>query len=392
MERQVLGSCVKSREAYEATKNCDLKDTFSDAGKIVWEMLSTYYERDDKATCIDEALLSKRIESAYPKHSKAILNNICLDDTLSVPNVLQEIIALTKENIRVQLISALSNSQDKEVEKLLSKWEDVGSLVQGKEAVLYNATAVADLVEREQDEHKIALLPAALNKALGGGIKPQHHVLIFSLTDMGKTLFTLNAAYGFVKQGLRVGYFGNEDPGGDLMMRFLIRLTGMTKEEIKAQPDKAQQLADERNYHNFFLFEMAPGTPKEMEDNVVQHDLDIVIVDQIRNIDMKEDHKVSQMEKAATAVRNMAKRRNIPIISVSQASDSASGKAVLGRGDVDSSNVGLPGQVDLMIGIGATEEMEARGQRTLSFPKNKISGEKVPLGIQFDYRLMKVTG
>jgi hypothetical protein len=52
--------------------------------------------------------------------------------------------------------------------------------------------------------------------------------------------------------------------------------------------------------------------------------------------------------------------------------------------------VGIPGQADLMIGIGATAEMEATGQRMLSFPKNKLGGIKQPLSVFFNTQYMKV--
>ena len=91
-----------------------------------------------------------------------------------------------------------------------------------------------------------------------------------------------------------------------------------------------------------------------------------------------------QLEKAATEARNLAKSRRVLVVSVTQAGDSATGKAVLGRGDVDSSNVGIPGQVDLMIGVGATSEQEKNNVRVLSFPKNKLSGRHEHFMINID--------
>ena len=52
-------------------------------------------------------------------------------------------------------------------------------------------------------------------------------------------------------------------------------------------------------------------------------------------------------------------------------------------GDVDSSNTGIPGACDVMIGIGASGEDEASGRRVLSLPKNKRSGRHdfFPVGV-----------
>ena len=105
---------------------------------------------------------------------------------------------------------------------------------------------------------------------------------------------------------------------------------------------------------------------------------------------MDSESRTQALEKAATEARNLARRRNIPVVSVTQAGDSASGRAILDRGDIDSSNVGIPGQADLMIGIGATGEMENQNMRTLSFPKNKLSGKHTPISVAIDPLLSKV--
>jgi len=88
----------------------------------------------------------------------------------------------------------------------------------------------------------------------------------------------------------------------------------------------------------------------------------------------RDGNRVIQLEQAATFARNMAKKYNIVVISVTQAGDSASGKASLEMGDVDFSNTGIPAQADVMLGIGMTSDMESSGQRVFSLPKNKITG------------------
>ena len=110
----------------------------------------------------------------------------------------------------------------------------------------------------------------------------------------------------------------------------------------------------------------------------------------MRNIDVKSDNRVVGLERAATEARNLGKRRKVLVVSISQAGDSASGKRVLDRGDVDFSNVGIPGQCDLMIGLGADENMERSNLRMISLPKNKISGDHDPIVITIDPTISKV--
>ncbi len=110
----------------------------------------------------------------------------------------------------------------------------------------------------------------------------------------------------------------------------------------------------------------------------------------MRNLNVESENRTQALEKAATSARNLAKRNNVLVVSVTQAADSASGKTILDRGDVDGSNVGIPGQCDLMIGIGADKHMEDTGARFLSFPKNKLSGRHTPIPVMFNYALSKV--
>jgi archaellum biogenesis ATPase FlaH len=232
--------------------------------------------------------------------------------------------------------------------------------------------------------------PPALNEVLDGGAKPGHHILVFAPTEMGKTLFVINAVAGFLKQGLRVLYCGNEDPAADILMRLMTRLTGMTKHEIRDNPTKAEKLLGERNWSKLTLASLAPGTFKQIHDLVDKYDPRVVVLDQLRNIAVDSENRTQALEKAATSARNLGKSKGLLVVSVTQAADSASGKTVLGRGDVDSSNVGIPGQCDLMIGIGADSSMEDQGLRILSLPKNKLSGKHTPIPVTFNYALSRI--
>jgi hypothetical protein len=134
------------------------------------------------------------------------------------------------------------------------------------------------------------------------------------------------------------------------------------------------RLAREMGYDNWIAARMYPGSPAEIGALCEEYQPDILVIDQLRNIRMKEDNYVQKLEKAASAARNLGKRYDCLVLSVTQAGDSASGKPVLDMGDVDSSNTGIPAQADVMVGIGCSEDDKDNGRRVLSLPKNKRSG------------------
>ena len=99
---------------------------------------------------------------------------------------------------------------------------------------------------------------------------------------------------------------------------------------------------------------------------------------------------MQKLEKAATAARNLGKSNNVLVVSITQAGDSASGKGPLEMGDVDSSNTGIPAQVDVMVGLGATHDDEQGFRRIVSLPKNKRSGRHEFFPVRIEPQLSNI--
>jgi hypothetical protein len=72
------------------------------------------------------------------------------------------------------------------------------------------------------------------------------------------------------------------------------------------------------------------------------------------------------------------------MVSLTQAGNSATDKAVVEISDIDSSKVGIPAQGDLIIAIGADQQMKASGVRIINLPKNKLSGKHEFFEAHFD--------
>jgi archaellum biogenesis ATPase FlaH len=391
VERKILSAAIYSREVFEELLSVDVTDGLSDQGLIVWEALDDYYQHDRAAKNVDKETVITRLERKYPKHAQLFASLITSLEPVSALNVLADVLELKKSAVMEDLSLAFASKDDKKIDKLLDKYTKYRDSDGDCETTeIYQDYDVEDLVAKSSGDHRIRLLPATLNAQCDGGALRQHHIVVFAPTDMGKTLMGINLAYGFITQGLRTLYCGNEDPALDIVLRMLTRLTKMDKYEIRKNPREAHRIARERGYENFIMAELSPGTPEELKKLVEEHKPDVLIVDQIRNLDMGEANRVLQLERAATTMRNIGKQYNILPVSLTQAADSATGKLILSRGDIDFSNVGIPGTADLLIGIGATEELESQGYRMISFVKNKLSGIKTPLKVKFDPRYSRV--
>lgn len=398
-ERRLLASCLQSRKAFDSVADHIAREDLTEQGQLLLDHVTRYFERDAKADRADPDLLVASIcrELPNPKHHQVFKDMVASLGALQVSpeNAVADYLAVKREKVGNTLASALAAGRAPDiVGPLVAKYADLLESELNptqEEARVFVGASVKDLVAaRNRDGGLIRVFPNVLNERLDGGLLRGHHVVIFARPEVGKTAFVINAIRGFLKQGLRVAYVGNEDPLEDIVLRTVSCLADLTKHEVIDDPDTADRVARENGYENLVLASMTPGTPKEIEGLVIEHKPDVIVIDQLRNLMVGEENFTRQLERAAQAVRAIGKKHNALVLSVTQAGDSASGKSILDMGDVDSSNTGIPAQADVMIGIGMSREDELQGRRVLSLPKNKAGGNHDSFPVRVDLTKSKV--
>lgn len=397
-ERKIVAAILKDRKSWELLKDRLEPTELSPEASTLMTVAGAFYTTDPAALTCDMEIIKNRVERQIQSNKLVKVLHGILDSLpeVSAVNLTDEILELKRHAVGLKLSSALAaGKHGGDTLDLISLYQgmvgaaDVSSSLEASGEI--TGLSVEELFKTSfNTDNLIKIYPKSLNERLDGGARPGHHILVFAPTEMGKTLVAINMVAGFLHQKLGVLYIGNEDPAEDLLLRLGTRLSGMNKYEIRDNPKRAQDLIDARSAGLFTIAPLAPGTFAEISQLVRKYHPKVVILDQLRNIDVKSENRTQALERAATEARNLAKRYGLVVISVAQASDSASGKASLNRGDVDSSNVGIPGQCDVMIGVGATEEMERNNSRMFSFPKNKLSGRHEPITVTIDPQLSKV--
>ena len=164
---------------------------------------------------------------------------------------------------------------------------------------------------------------------------------------------------------------------------------------MMADPQRAQKISAEKGIGNLSVYDLTPGDARQLEDLVEETESDIVIIDQIRNMNALNTAAkdiTRRMDQAAQEFRAMLKRQDVLGISIAQAYAGEHGKKVVwyGPDDIDSSRVGLAASGDLVIGIGADENMLEQDRRALSIGKNKLGDTKKGIITHFDLRHSKV--
>ena len=390
MERRVLSALLHSREAYDKLQPIlDLSD-FGDRVKIVVEQVIAFYEQDLEAKKVDIDYLCDYFQRTMPKHADMFSMLVRGLEEVSSPNIVKEYLDFKKQQIALSLSQACINNDSASIERFIEKYSSITHSEQEQEGI-YVAPDLSSLIKQSSPDNLVSIYPKALNEALGGGVPEGTHIVLFARPEVGKSMVSINMAAGFLMQGKKVLYVGNEDPAPNMLMRFYSRLSGMRKAEIYQKPDEARRLSQERGIDLLVFAALSPGSIPEIRALLKQHKPDVLFLDQMTNLNCKIEGQVEKYLYLAQQIRALTKKHGLITVSVCQAGDSASNKLVLEMGDVFYSNTAIPAQADVMIGVGCNKDFEAQGRRMLSLAKNKLSGVHEPFAVSVDPTLSKVT-
>lgn len=374
MIRKILAACLESREFYDKARQ--FISPSDSASSHILRGIDDYYNSDKACIRIDYATLLALLKVTHNSKKaqdvlEAELKLVHSEDTGSLDN-LQNFILRTKElHLSRQLSEALAqtNRDSNRIANLISQYTNLSS--SQDEGTLYNDVDIDSLAEK-YSAGGMFFGPPDLRARLGYGARKGHHILIYARPEDGKSLLAIAIACDLVSQGRRVLFVENEDPHETTILRFVSCLTGMTDEEIIRNRPRARQEALKNGYGNLFLADLAPGTLGQIDSFVRRLEPDACITNQLRNLAVRADTRTGMLEAASSGLRNIGKERDTLMVSITQAGDSASEKRFLEMGDVDFSNTGVQAAVDMMIGVGADENLRQNNMRALSFPKNKI--------------------
>ena len=382
MEQKIIAAVISAREHWESVSPHLTDSDLTPEGVLIWKKIKEYYERDKSASSVDFALLSQRILRQVKdnvKHKELIqvyLERLDLVDISGV-NIITEVLEYKKDVVSLHLAEALVAHNESRSRDLIEKLQALDSAIDLDIGVdeEYQGMDLGELLSSFSEENLIRVAPASLNRRLGGGVLRGHHILLAAMPETGKSLFAIHMTNGFVQQGLKVLYIGNEDPIVSLVLRFVSNLVDKSKVELLSDTAACMELAVTLGYDKAVFVGLSPGTLPEIRSLIVKHKPDVLVVDQLRNVQTKSENRTNQLEAVARGMRDFARQYNLLAVSVTQAADSARDKLILNMGDIDGSNIGMPGACDVMVMVGMDANYYANDERHVSLAKNKLTGE-----------------
>lgn len=387
----VVAACLDSREAFDRVEQFVDKAEFTPMAAHWWGLVSEWYHGDPDAKFVDRPVLRERgIRTVNEKHRETMASWFDhLEPVGSPGNVVSELIAVKRHAVGNELAAAIGGDRDKLVELARDYVEILEAETLEKDTWI-EAGDWDDIETLLSAEGRTKLLPLSLNNRAGGGAIPGHHIVIFGPTEIGKSLLAINMVAGFLRQSKRVLVVSNEDAASVWKHRVLCSLANKSAAEVREDRAGAVAHAESKGIRNLLVGNMDPGDVKQIERKVDEWNADIVVVDQLRNLNAVVGTRggsiTQKLDRVAQEFRSMLIRRQIIGVSLTQAHAGEHGKPQvwMSYDDVDSSRTGIPASADLLIAIGANEDMEAQGQRAISLCKNKLGGKKDGFIVQYD--------
>lgn len=397
-ELGILSAVVYDRTAFEAVREHVEPEALSAHGQVIWKEVARWYDKDPAATQVDPDALRARLIRAHPKHEQIWAEWVReLRPEVGSLNIAREVLEVKRKSVGDTLALALTTGAEPgALEKMIEDYQAVNSaasLLDAGGATVFS-TPLDDLITAtENQEERVRLLPAALNRHLRGGLLPGHCVVVFGRVNVGKSAFAINATAGFLRQGLKVLYVENEDLMEDTALRVGCRLLGCDRDWAAQNPRRFKEVAIERGYDRFILPDPAPTTVADVDRLLLQFAPDVCVVNQARNMVPDGDRNpVMAMDQIAKGLRNLGKKRRIIMLLVTAAREMSTDwkgepreSHILEMHECYSSRTGFPAAADLMIGFGASTSLAERQMACLNIAKNKLSGSKGQIYVSVDF-------
>jgi hypothetical protein len=201
-------------------------------------------------------------------------------------------------------------------------------------------------------------------------------IIVFARPEVGKTSYMCYETAGFLKQGLRVAYFANEEPAFRVYLRLLCSYLEEGVPYIEANKRAAIEKFNTVR-ENLWMNDCVGMSITDVDAWVGSHRPDVVILDQLDKFNIsgnftRGDERLGELY---TYAREIAKRNDCLVYGVSQCSADGEGLQKIDYSMLAGSKTAKAGEADIILGIGRNPQLHGENDhRMFNISKNKING------------------
>jgi len=250
---------------------------------------------------------------------------------------------------------------------------------------------INELLKEECSKDGINWRMACLNNDLGM-LRGGSLGAIFARVDTGKTSFLASEVSHFasqLKDDEIIVWANNEEKGSKVKLRIASSLTGLTKDNMQADPDNAQAAYLSLGGSKIKLYDSAVITMYDLDRILKSFNVRILVIDQGDKLIIpgKWDKNTDRLTAIYQRLRELVKTYpKLDILAAGQASAEAANKKWLQLDWMSESKTGKPGELDYAVGIGA--QIEAPDTRYITICKNKMhNGNHGQWTVAFDHNI-----
>ena len=384
IEKQLLTLCLK-KDFYKEHRNKLSKSLFTNGVGNFFETIQKAHDEYDTDLSLDElsVLHTEKYNPALTrasKHNFSELVDELRNEEEPNQNVIGDIIeSLHRRNMAHKIAvmaTDIYNGKSEDFNKIKHLLDNPQIIEESNgEAVTSNVDELLDLIDVTT---KWNFNLQSLHEQVSG-IGEGNLAIFFARPETGKTAFWVSLVAnegGFASQGAKVVALINEEPAVRTQMRLINAHTGLTRDEIKENISQASELWSQINT-NIKLLDTVDWNLDDVNKYLETYKTDILIIDQLDKVNVsgtfaRTDEKLRAIY---TGARELAKRHNICVIALSQASADGHNKLNLSFDMMENSKTGKAAEADLIIGIGKRETGNPNEpMRQLNISKNKING------------------
>ena len=393
MTKEILKS-LTNKNFYNEHKLKLNEDLFPGEQKNIYRIIEDFHNNYDNNLTFTEILQLWKVKNPVATQSEYIDFSKALDIIKNADDINDDVSNLLITNLwkslwarkGAEILLRISEGDPKaelELDSHLAK--RASGFQQDDFADSYVTDDVEELLKQVSDENRYRFNIKSLSRIVYG-IGKKEFGCIFATPETGKTAFIASlctAPNGFVDQGAKVLVLVNEEDGGRTKLRALQAITKLRKDDFTLE-NLSQNIKTLRECYRSikdqFIVRNVGGYDFQKIEGLIENvNPDIVCIDQADKVHLRGTFNASheKLRSLYTSFRELAKRQDIALIVVSQASDSAKNKTKLTPFDMENSKIGKAAEVDLLIGISKHPEQqneEPDYTRFLSVCKNKLSG------------------